>query len=193
MELVLYPDPVLLQVAREVEPVDDEIRARAREMIEIMYEKRGIGLAANQVGWLARLIVVNPTFERGEERVLINPVIEARKGIRVGEEGCLSFPGVYGEIERSAEVKVRARDLSGAEILVVLNGSPFELDKGDTRLNYAVARVVETGLPLIYVNQIGGQDELVFDGASFVLGGDSALYMQAPSWREDVTATTWRR
>ena len=61
---------------------------------------------------------------------------------------------------------------SGAEILVVLNGSPFEVDKWDVRLNYAVARVTESGLPLIYVNQVGGQDELVFDGASFVLDTD---------------------
>ena len=58
---------------------------------------------------------------------------------------------------------------SGAEILIVPNGSPFEHDKQDVRLNLAVARVTETGLPLIYCNQVGGQDELVFDGASFVL------------------------
>ena len=82
---------------------------------------------------------------------------------------------------------------SGAEILVVLNGSPFEVDKWDVRLNYAVARVTESGLPLIYVNQVGGQDELVFDGASFVLDTGSALRAQVPSWHEEVVATQWRR
>ncbi len=82
---------------------------------------------------------------------------------------------------------------SGAEILVVINGSPYEVDKTDVRLNLAVARVTESHLPMIYVNQIGGQDELVFDGGSFVLGGDAALRAQAPSWREALLATRWVR
>jgi NAD+ synthase len=82
---------------------------------------------------------------------------------------------------------------SGAEILVVPNGSPFETDKADERLNLAVARVTETGLPLIYVNQVGGQDELVFDGASFVLNGDKSLVVQAPSWTEALTLARFTR
>ncbi len=82
---------------------------------------------------------------------------------------------------------------SGAEILVVPNGSPFDKDKTDVRLNRAVARVTETGLPLIYVNQVGGQDELVFDGGSFVLGADRALRAQARAWAVQVLATQWRR
>ncbi|OHC80406.1 MAG: NAD+ synthase, partial [Rhodospirillales bacterium RIFCSPLOWO2_01_FULL_65_14] len=82
---------------------------------------------------------------------------------------------------------------SGAEILVVINGSPFETDKHEDRLNLAVARVVESGLPLIYVNQVGGQDELVFDGASFVLGQDKRFLAKARSWREQVLATRWSR
>ena len=82
---------------------------------------------------------------------------------------------------------------TGAEILLVPNGSPFELDKPDTRLNHATARVVESGLGLAYVNQIGGQDELVFDGASFVLNPDRSLALQAPSWREALAIGEWRR
>ena len=82
---------------------------------------------------------------------------------------------------------------SGAEILVVINGSPFEVDKADRRLNLAVARVTESGLPLLYVNQVGGQDELVFDGASFVLGADRALRCQADSWVEQTVLTEWTR
>jgi NAD+ synthase len=82
---------------------------------------------------------------------------------------------------------------SGAEILIVPNGSPFEHDKLDERIQLAVARVTESGLPLIYVNQIGGQDELVFDGASFVLDADRTLRVQAPAWRESVVLTRWRR
>ncbi len=82
---------------------------------------------------------------------------------------------------------------SGAEILVVPNGSPYENDKLDERLSLAVARVSESGLPLIYVNQVGGQDELVFDGASFVLGADKALKAQAPAFRTHVMLTEWSR
>ncbi|MBM3485401.1 MAG: NAD+ synthase [Alphaproteobacteria bacterium] len=82
---------------------------------------------------------------------------------------------------------------SGAELLVVLNGSPFETEKLDRRLNLAVARVTESGLPLVYVNQIGGQDELVFDGASFVLDADCALKAQLAGWREEIALTEWTR
>ena len=82
---------------------------------------------------------------------------------------------------------------SGAEMLVVLNGSPYEMDKWDQRVNLAVARVTECGMPLVYVNQIGGQDELVFDGASFVIGADASLRVQLPAWQESVALTEWRR
>ncbi|MEX0923306.1 MAG: NAD+ synthase [Rhodovibrionaceae bacterium] len=82
---------------------------------------------------------------------------------------------------------------SGAEILVVINGSPFESDKQDERLQLAVKRVTESGLPLIYVNQVGGQDELIFDGASFVLNADCGLAAQLPSYQEKLALTTWNR
>lgn len=82
---------------------------------------------------------------------------------------------------------------SGAELLIVPNGSPYERDKIDQRLQLAVARVTESGLPLIYVNQVGGQDELVFDGASFVLDADCQLRAQLPSFREALVLTEWRR
>jgi NAD+ synthase len=81
----------------------------------------------------------------------------------------------------------------GAEILLVPNGSPFDWKKPDLRMNVAVARVTETGLPLAYVNQIGGQDELVFDGASFVLNADRSLAAQFPAWTEHVAVTDWTR
>jgi NAD+ synthase len=88
---------------------------------------------------------------------------------------------------------VECLEESGAELLIVINGSPFEHDKPDTRLNLAIARVEESGLPLIYVNQIGGQDELVFDGASFALNSDFSLAAQAKSWEPDFVVTTWSR
>ncbi len=82
---------------------------------------------------------------------------------------------------------------SGAEILIVPNGSPFTLKKREQRENVAVARVAETGLPLLYVNQVGGQDELVFDGASFALNRGGKLAVQLPAWETAVAITEWRR
>ncbi len=82
---------------------------------------------------------------------------------------------------------------TGAEILVSPNGSPFTADKRDLRMNKTVARVAETGLPLAYVNQVGGQDELVFDGASFVLNSGGQLAVQLSDWRETIVTARWRR
>ena len=106
------------------------------------------------------------------------------RGVRLGAMVCedMWFPEVA---ECLAE--------SGAEIMIAINGSPFESDKGDTRLNGAVARIGETDLPLIYVNQVGGQDELVFDGASFVLGADHGLCAQMPAFKEALLLTHWSR
>lgn len=82
---------------------------------------------------------------------------------------------------------------TGSEMLLVPNGSPYYADKQDVRLNIVVSRVTETGLPLAYLNQIGGQDELVFDGASFVLNADCSLAVQLPAFEESVVLTQWDR
>jgi NAD+ synthase len=82
---------------------------------------------------------------------------------------------------------------AGAGLLIVPNGSPYWMDKQDQRYSIARSRVAETGLPLAYINQVGGQDELVFDGASFVLNYDGSLVVQMPAWEEALAATDWRR
>jgi NAD+ synthase len=82
---------------------------------------------------------------------------------------------------------------NGAQLMIVPNGSPFERDKLDRRVELARDRVRETGLPLMYVNQVGGQDELVFDGGSFVVNADGALVVRLPVWREATRSTTWTR
>jgi NAD+ synthase len=82
---------------------------------------------------------------------------------------------------------------TGAELLIVPNGSPYEVGKGDQRLSVSVARVTETGLPMAYLNRVGGQDELVFDGASFVLNANRTLAQRLPDWDEDVRITHWQR
>ena len=108
----------------------------------------------------------------------------AIRGVRVGVPICEDIWGP-DPVECLSE--------TGAEILLVPNDSPFDALKRDHRLNVTVARVVESGLPLVYLNQIGGQDELVFDGASFVLNADCRLAAQLPSWEESVAITRWRR
>lgn len=86
-----------------------------------------------------------------------------------------------------------AAHLAAADILIVINSSPFDVSKRDLRRLHAETRVLETTRPLIYVNQVGGQDELVFDGASFVLGPGRERLVQVPAWREMVVSTTWYR
>jgi NAD+ synthase len=106
------------------------------------------------------------------------------RGVRIGVPIC-------EDIWNSEVVETLAE--TGAELLVSPNGSPFDWLKPDNRMNIAVARVTESGLPLAYLNQVGGQDELVFDGASFVLNSDRSLAMQLPAWREAVVVTEWTR
>lgn len=84
-------------------------------------------------------------------------------------------------------------DECGAELLISINGSPYDRSKLDLRANVTAARVTETRLPLVYLNQVGGQDELVFDGASFVLNPDCSLAVQMPAWTETITLTEWER
>lgn len=112
------------------------------------------------------------------------------RGVRVGVPIC---EDIWLEESQAYENVVECLLETGAEILIVPNGSPYYRDKDDVRLNIAVARVTESGLPLVYVNQLGGQDELVFDGASFVLNGDNSLAAQLPSFRESVTTLTFAR
>ncbi|SFV39112.1 NAD+ synthase [Hyphomicrobium facile] len=106
------------------------------------------------------------------------------RGVRIGVPIC---EDIWGSevVETLAE--------TGAEILVSPNGSPFDWPKPDNRMNVAVARVTESGLPLAYLNQVGGQDELVFDGASFVLNADCSLPIQLPAWREAIVLIEWKK
>ena len=106
------------------------------------------------------------------------------RGIRIGAPICEDI---------WKEEVVECLTECGADMLVVPNGSPFDWTKPEVRMNIAVARVTESEMPLVYVNQVGGQDELVFDGASFVLNADSSLAVQLPAWREAVVMTEWTK
>lgn len=123
MNVVLYPDEVLRQKASPVEEIDDTIRLNAQEMLEVMYDAEGIGLAAPQVGWSKRLIVVDAKGELdSDEKVFVNPFIVHEEGTLLGEEGCLSFPGVTGKILRSEKIEVVAYNLEGERLKIKANG-----------------------------------------------------------------------
>ncbi len=111
------------------------------------------------------------------------------RGVRVGIPICEDIWTEWGDYEDVVECLAE----TGAELMIVPNGSPYWRDKEDVRLNLAVARVTESGVPLIYINQVGGQDELVFDGASFGLHADRALAFQLPAFREVVSTVRWER
>jgi peptide deformylase len=116
MDLVLYPDPILRKRAASLQRIDAAVRANVRGMFEVMYREHGIGLAAPQVSWSARLFVLNLTGdpEQGEERVYVNPCIVRHQGEVVEEEGCLSIPDVRAKVARHQRVVVQAQDLEGA-------------------------------------------------------------------------------
>jgi peptide deformylase len=114
-----FPDPRLKRTSTPVGEITDEIRALAQDMIEVMYDEPGIGLAAPQVGEAIRLVVMDTTWndEGGERRpvVMVNPEILEREGEITWTEGCLSVPDFTAEVERAARVRVRYRDLDGNE------------------------------------------------------------------------------
>ena len=127
LRIVPYCHPALHFESRPVTTIDDHLRSIVREMFDLMYAAKGIGLAANQVGLPYRFFVLNLAADpekKDEERVFLNPEIVKRHASIVGEEGCLSFPGLYSNVQRARKIKVQAFDLSG---------QAFELEAEDLR------------------------------------------------------------
>lgn len=124
LRIVYYPHPTLRHKSKPIRRVDAELRDIVAKMFELMYEAKGIGLAANQVDLPIRLFVVNlkANPEEGEELVFINPVISNPKGSDESEEGCLSLPGLYGQVKRPKQVKLNAYNLQGEEIVTEVDG-----------------------------------------------------------------------
>ena len=125
MQIIHYPHPTLLRVAKPLKRIDAELRKIVAEMFELMYEHRGIGLAAPQVNLPYRLFVVNETGDAKQpehERVFVNPVLSRPKGTAVDEEGCLSIPKVYAQVRRNETIRVQAYDLAGQAIDELADG-----------------------------------------------------------------------
>lgn len=118
MRIVQYPHPALKHKSRELKRVDAELRKIIAEMFELMYEHKGIGLAANQVDLPYRFFILNVSGEaanKDQEHVLINPTILRQSGNVETDEGCLSFPEIYAPVRRSEHVVAVAYDLAGNE------------------------------------------------------------------------------
>lgn len=118
MEIILYPDPILRTSAKDIAVIDKRIKDLARDMFRLMYDSNGIGLAANQVGILERICVINidPDKNVDNELVLINPIIKKRKGTSTDVEGCLSLPNLRMPVVRAKSCLLNAFDLNGNEI-----------------------------------------------------------------------------
>jgi peptide deformylase len=114
LPILHYPDPKLHTVAKPVQAVDARIRALISDLLETMYDAKGIGLAATQVDVHERVVVIDTSEERNQPLVLVNPEITwASPDRQVGDEGCLSVPDIYDRVERSTSIKVRALDADG--------------------------------------------------------------------------------
>ena len=148
MKVRTLPDPVLRQKAKKVANIDGSIQKLIDDMIDTMRAVHGVGLAAPQIGVSLRIAVIE--IPGREVITLINPEVIKREGERVVEEGCLSYPGYYGEIKRSEVVKVKAQDRHGKE---------FRL-KGEELLAQALEHETDHLNGTIYVDHIESPDKL---------------------------------
>jgi len=122
LAILEYPDPRLRTKAEPVTVFDAALKQQVADMFETMYAAPGIGLAATQVNWHHRLLVIDVSEEKNQPLVFINPEILAREGQATGEEGCLSVPGIYDDVPRAARVRVRAQDVDGKTFESDLDG-----------------------------------------------------------------------
>jgi peptide deformylase len=126
-QLRTYGDPVLRQRAREIQEFGSLLKRQAEKMFEIMYEHGGVGLAANQVGWLERLIVLDVALDDDDDGnravlALVNPEIRERSGSETCDEGCLSVPELRADVTRATHLKVEALNLKGAPVAFEAEG-----------------------------------------------------------------------
>lgn len=122
LRILQYPDPRLREQAAEIKQIDSFLKELSHRMDELMKEAGGVGLAATQIGLGIRFIVMNPTPEPDKLQVYINPVILAKEGRQVEEEGCLSLPGIFTKVRRSARVRVRAQLPDGEVVEMEADG-----------------------------------------------------------------------
>ena len=121
-EILNYPDPRLTVPAKRVEKIDAATRQLVDDMAETMYAAPGVGLAATQLDVHLQVIVIDVSEDRSDLRVFINPEITRREGVAANQEGCLSVPGIYDNVERAESVTVTALDRNGARFTLNASG-----------------------------------------------------------------------
>lgn len=122
LEVLCFPDKRLRTVAKPVEEITPELKELAKNMIETMYEEDGVGLAATQINFHQRIIVIDVSQERNQAMVIINPVITEQSGEEVSQEGCLSVPETNAEIKRAEFVTLEYQDLDGQKQVLEADG-----------------------------------------------------------------------
>lgn len=122
LEVLHFPDERLRTVAQPVDKITAEIKQIAADMIETMYDEEGVGLAATQVNFHQRLVVIDVSAERDQPLVLVNPTIIESEGVEISEEGCLSVPDTNAEVERAEFVTLEYLDLDGEKHVVKADG-----------------------------------------------------------------------
>lgn len=148
LPIVTYPDPRLKTAAQPVTQFDAELRKLADDMAETMYAAPGVGLAANQVGVLRRIVVIDTTYPEGKPQlfVLVNPEIVEAVDSMEWEEGCLSLPEVHENVQRHRKVKVRAVDVEG---------KPFEVEAEDNLLTAALQHEIDHLNGVVLLDRLG--------------------------------------
>jgi peptide deformylase len=157
MKIVHYPHPSLRHPGRPLTAIDKKVRLQVGAMLELMYEAKGLGLAAPQVCLPYQVLVMNPSADaeqRDQEGVYINPVILEHKGSVEGEEGCLSFPGLYRKVRRAKTVKVRAYDL---------RGEPFETIASELK-GRVLQHEIDHLQGILFIDKIGAVAKLSVRG-----------------------------
>jgi peptide deformylase len=158
MKIVHYPHPALRREARPLTSNDKDLRLQVGEMLDLKYEANGLGLAATQVALPFQLLVMNMTGdpkEKDKEAVYLNPTIVERKGVQEGDEGCLSFPGLYQKVRRAKTVKVQAYNLQGQP--VELTASDLEARAWQHELDHLNG--------VLYIDKMGPLAKLACRGA----------------------------
>ena len=122
LDVLHFPNPRLRKKGRPVTEIDDSIRKLAEDMLETMYAENGIGLAATQVDVQQRVVVIDLSEERNQPMILVNPEIISQEGTETMQEGCLSVPGFFDEVQRAESIRMQYLDLNGEKIEMETGG-----------------------------------------------------------------------
>lgn len=144
------PDPILRRKAQKIKVIDASLKRLIQDMVETMYEAKGVGIAANQVGSLRKVAIIQLPEDEGP-RIFINPEIVRREGERELDEGCLSVPGYRGVAKRSVTVEARAQDL---------DGKVFRIKAEDNLLAQALEHEVDHLNGVLYIDHLADKDSL---------------------------------